>query len=207
MTRVGEPTGATRVSGRRTRRIGNRIRRAALHYYGKLHEWAESGWSRSAVGLWALLQGSVVPGPSDTFLIPLGLGEPSRAYTFAAWATMGATIGGLIAYYIGAELFEVVGGPLLSLLSVGPGGLEQSRDLFDRHGWKLVALSTISPLSTKFVCIAAGALGVPVLEFTLALVAGRAARFFLIATLIRYSGEKLRLWLERQVGRAVHDIA
>ena len=39
----------------------------------RLHGWAESGWAGPAVGVWGVLQSSVVPGPSDTLLIPLGI--------------------------------------------------------------------------------------------------------------------------------------
>jgi membrane protein YqaA with SNARE-associated domain len=60
----------------------------------------------------------------------------------------------------------------------------------------------MSPLSTKFVCIAAGAFGVPLGEFALALFAGRATRFTAIALIVRFAGERLRAYLERKFGRA-----
>ena len=47
--------------------------RRFLDVYYAFHRWAESGWSRSAVAGWGVLQGSVMPGPSDALLIPLGL--------------------------------------------------------------------------------------------------------------------------------------
>ena len=37
-----------------------------------------SGWGGPAVGTWGLLQGSVMPGPTDMVLVPLGLAVDTR---------------------------------------------------------------------------------------------------------------------------------
>jgi membrane protein YqaA with SNARE-associated domain len=170
------------------------------------HRWAESGWAGSAVGAWAFLQGSVVPGPSDALLLPLGIADTRRVFHLALWATAGATLGGLIAYAIGALAFEEVGRPLLGLVGVSPRTLERSRALFERRGWMIVAASAISPLSTKVVCIAAGSFGVPPWHFAGGLLLGRAARFFGVATLVRFAGEWLRARLERRLGRPLNEL-
>jgi membrane protein YqaA with SNARE-associated domain len=170
------------------------------------HRWAESGWAGSAVGGWAFLQGSVVPGPSDVLLLPLGLSDPKRVYRLALWATVGATLGGIVAYAIGALAFEEVGRPLLNLVGVGAGTLERSRALFERRGWMIVAASAISPLSTKAVCLAAGSFGVPPWQFAAGLLLGRAARFFGVATLVLFAGEWLRARLERRLGRPLGEL-
>src|SRR5688500_8771980 len=83
---------APAVPEHRSPGTGNRLKRAIVHLYAALHRWGESGWAGSAVGGWGVLQGSVVPGPSDAVLIPLGLADPRRALTLAAWATAGATV-------------------------------------------------------------------------------------------------------------------
>jgi membrane protein YqaA with SNARE-associated domain len=70
--------------------------------------------------------------------------------------------------------------------------------MFDRHGWLLVFVSTISPLSTKLTCIAAGAFGLPVVTFFPALLVGRAIRFTALTILLRFAGER---WVPRLVRR------
>jgi membrane protein YqaA with SNARE-associated domain len=180
--------------------------RRLVRLLATFHRWAESGWAGSAVGSWAVLQGSVVPGPSDVLLLPLGMSDPRRVYYLAVWATLGATIGGLIAYAIGALAFEEVGRPLLGLIGITPRTLERSRRLFEERGWMIVALSAISPLSTKVVCLTAGSFGVPPLHFVAGLVAGRAARFLAVATLVRFAGEWLRERLERRLGRPLEEL-
>jgi membrane protein YqaA with SNARE-associated domain len=152
------------------------------------------------VGGWGFLQGSVVPGPSDGVLLPLALADPGAAYRLALWATLGASAGGLLAFGIGAQAFEEVGRPLLHLVGVSDRMLDASRDAFERRGWLLVLLSTISPLPTKGVCIGAGAFGVPLWLFLPALAAGRALRFGVLATLVRFAGPRLLAWLSRRAG-------
>src|SRR5919199_2855900 len=108
-----------------------------------LHNWAESGWSRSAIATWGVLNGSVVPGPSDAVFAPLGLTDPRRAYEFAWWAVGGAVVGGLIAYAIGALAFDNVGRPILGWLGFGPSDLEATHALFARRGWLVVVIGSL----------------------------------------------------------------
>jgi len=152
------------------------------------------------VGAWGLLQGSVVPGPSDGVFLPLAISDPAVAFRLALWATLGASVGGLLAYGIGAQATEEVGRPLLHLVGVSDRMLDASRGAFERRGWLLVLLSTISPLPTKAVCIGAGAFGVPLWAFVPALAAGRALRFLTLATLVRLAGPGLLAWLSRRAG-------
>ena len=183
-----------------------RLRRWFVHLFAMFHRWAESGWAGGAVGTWGLLQGSVVPGPSDALLVPFGLSDPRRAFRLAAWAVVGATLGGLVAYAIGLFAFDDIGRPLLGLVGVSEATLEKSRGMFERQGWMLVALSAISPLPTKAVCLAAGSFGVPAWQFAAGLVAGRATRFLVLATVIRFAGERLTARLERKFGRRIEEL-
>lgn len=156
-----------------------------------LHRWAESGWAGAATAMWELLQSSVLPGPSGVVFAPLAVADPPRAPRLAAWALAGAVVGGCIAYFIGAHAFDALGRPMLSAFGLGEARLAASEATFARHGWLLVFLSTISPLSTKLTCIAAGAFGLPIEQFFPALLVGRAMRFVVLTLLLRYAGERL----------------
>jgi len=165
-----------------------------------LHRWAESGWAGTATATWEVLQSSAVPGPSGAVFAPLAVADPERAPQLACWAVAGAVAGGCIAYLIGAQAFEGVGRPILSALVVTEATLVSSARMFERHGWLLVFVATISPLSTKLTCIAAGAFGLPIPQFLPALAVGRAIRFAVLTVLLRFAGEKLRWRLFRQAG-------
>ena len=169
--------------------------------FAALHRWAESGWSGHAVGTWSFLQGSVVPGPSDALLAPLAIADPPRAYRLAVWATVGAVLGGCAAYLIGAMAFDSLGLRILDWMGVTRAAVEARRGTFERHGWSLVALSAISPLPTKIVCLAAGAFGVPVWAFGAALFVGRGARFGVVAALCRAAGARIEDEVEAEVAK------
>src|SRR4051812_31448321 len=126
-----------------------------------LHRWAESGWAGAATATWEVLQSSLVPGPSGAVFAPLALADPERAPRLACWGAAGAIAGGCIAYLIGAQAFEGFGRPVLSTLGVSAATLAASEAMFERHGWLLVFVATISPLSAKLTSIAAGAFGLP----------------------------------------------
>src|SRR5215207_1933563 len=156
-----------------------------------LHRWAESGWAGAATAAWEVLQSSVVPGPSGVVFAPLAVADPARAPRLAAWGTAGAVAGGCIAYLIGAHAFDALARGILSALGVSAAQIASSEAMFDRHGWLLVFVSTISPLSTKLTCIAAGAFGLPFAHFIPALAVGRAVRFAVLTVLLRFAGERL----------------
>lgn len=181
-------------------------RRWLLALIARLHRWAESGHAGSAVCTWNALQGSVVPGPSEALLVPLGLADPPRAPRLAAWAAVGAMVGGLVAYAIGLWAFDRVGAPLLALFGVGPARFASLEGLFRSRGAWIILLSTVSPLSTKLTCIGAGAFGMPFLPFLGALVVGRAGRFAVVGWLVRVAGDRMLAALERRLGRSIEQV-
>src|SRR5919109_3674984 len=148
-----------------TTRSRERVSSGAVRLLATLHRLAEAGWATTAVGAWAFLQASVVPGPVDGVIVPLGLADPARAWRFAWSALVGSALGGLAAYTIGAVAFAGVGRPMLEWLGVAGPEIDQVRGAFKDRGLWLVLLSTVTPLSGKLVAVAAGAFGIPVMPF------------------------------------------
>lgn len=140
---------------------------------------------------WNLAQGAVVPGPSELLLLPLAIADPPRAPTLAVAAWTGSVLGGCVSYAIGALAFDPIARPLLSLLGIGDEGLLQVTTLMAKYGWLFILGSTLSPLSTKAVTIAAGATGLPFGGFLATLCAGRLIRFTGIVLLLRASAGPL----------------
>lgn len=195
--------GAAALAGeRRAARPRNRVRRFFLDLLSRLHRWAEAGWAPHATFTWGAMQGSVFPGPADALIVPLGVADPRIVYRLAIFATAGATIGGVIAWLIGVHAFEEIGRPLLHLLGIEDTTIARSEGLFDRRGWMIVLLGTVTPLPSKLVCIAAGSFGVPFIPFLLALGLGRGARFAVISLGVRLAGERIERWKRRWTRRS-----
>jgi membrane protein YqaA with SNARE-associated domain len=192
---------------RERRRAPTRLSSGAVRALAQLHRLAEAGWAATAVGAWAFLQASVVPGPVDGVLVPLGLADPRRVWHFAWSALVGSTVGALVAYTIGALAFESMGRAVLDWLGVAGPEVEQFRAAFKEKGLWLVLVSTVTPLSGKLVSIAAGAFGIPVLPFVATMVIGRGFRYGVVAALVRYFGDRVERYIEKRYGKTLDEIA
>lgn len=155
------------------------------------------------MAVWGLLQGSVVPGPTEAVLVPLGLADPRRVYRLALFAVIGSVAGGVVAFTIGAGGAGSFAPRILEFAGVAPESLAAMRVLFERHGWILVLTSTVSPLSAKVVCLAAGAFGLPFWQFLPALALGRSIRNIVVATVVRAAGPALQ---RRLLGGAIDAV-
>ena len=191
----------TAVRGNHCPRRRHPVQRWLLHVVAVLHRWAESGRARSATAIWGFAQSAIVPGPDLALLIPLGLADPKRVFSFALSTTVGSFFGALAAYCIGVFAFDRLGIPLLSLIGIGTDGIRHARDMFAGHTLLVVLVGSIGLVPSKLMSITAGGFGVPLLPFALVFLVGRSARFLIIATIIRFAGARLVGWIERRVGR------
>jgi len=190
-----------------TTRPRARPSRFALRSLAALHRLAEKGWATSAVGGWAFLQASFVPGPVDSVIIPLGLADPPRAFRFAWSATLGSALGVVVAWAIGVFAFDSIGLSMLGLVGLDAADVDAMRVRFQGHGGWVVLLATVTPLSLKLTSIAAGAVGVPLLEVALAVLVGRGVRFFTVAAVVHFTGDRVERWVLRRYGKSLHQLA
>lgn len=177
-----------------------RVASKALAAYAWLHRLGERGWASTAIGGWAFLQGALVPGPVDGLMIPFGLADPPKAWRFAWAAILGSVLGTLVAYGIGVFAFDTIGHVILGWAGVGPEETVRMRAAFQRRGWFFVMISTWTPISIKLISISAGAFGVPVWQFVLAIFLGRGVRFMTVALVLRVFGDRVGKWIERKYG-------
>lgn len=184
-----------------------RAPRLVVRALAALHRLAEKGWATTAVGAWALLQASFVPGPVDSVIIPLGLADPPRAFRFAWAATIGSILGVSIAWAIGVFAFDSVGLPMLGLIGLDASDVEAMRGRFQAQGWWVILVATMTPLSLKLTTIASGAVGVPLHHVVLAVLLGRGLRFMLVALVVRFFGDRVERWIERRYGQTLHELA
>ena len=112
-------------------------------------------------------------------------------WRFALAAIIGSSLGAVLAFGIGYFAFDTIGVQIIHLLGFDGSDIARSRAMFATHGWMLVFLSTVTPMSLKLSSIAAGAFGVPFQQFAVAVCIGRAVRFLATGALVYYAGEKL----------------
>jgi membrane protein YqaA with SNARE-associated domain len=135
--------------------------------------------------------------PPDVMLAPMSLANPRRAWWFAGLTTVTSALGGLLGYLIGVFFFELVS-PLLHSYGYWDKYL-QAVSKFNEWGAWAVFLAGFSPIPYKVFTISAGALQMNVIPFVIASLFGRGARFFLVAGLMVWGGEKMETHLRRYV--------
>lgn len=141
---------------------------------------ARSPLGVTALFIIALLEAVILPLAPDLLLIPMVVGEPRRAPFFAALTTLGTLCGALLGYLIGAFFMETLGQTLVERFGFSRE-LTLARDFFRQfHGYTIL-IAAFLPLPLKLFTLLSGAFHFPVLPYLGGVLAGRGARFFLVA--------------------------
>jgi membrane protein YqaA with SNARE-associated domain len=166
--------------------------------YDRVLSWSGHRRAPSILAGLSFAESSFFPIPPDVMLAPMCLARPRRAWWFAALCTISSVAGGLAGYLIGRLAFGLIE-PWLMESSYREAFLA-AVESFDRWGALYILLAGFTPIPYKVFTISAGVVGMPLLPFILGSTAGRGARFFLVAGLIRAMGEKaaerLRVWVD-----------
>ncbi len=162
--------------------------RWAIHR--RLYDWVLS-LAETSYGTWALFwisfaESSFFPIPPDVLLAPLCLGSRTRSLWFAAVTTVGSVLGALLGYAIGYWLIDYA----VMIPSITLEKIESLKNEFDARGQWYVLVAALTPIPFKLLTITAGAAKMSIPVFLIACVIGRAARFFLVAGIIRAIGPR-----------------
>ncbi|HTI82282.1 MAG TPA: YqaA family protein [Acetobacteraceae bacterium] len=146
----------------------------------------------------AFAEASFFPVPPDALLVPMALARPDRAWRFAAICTLGSVIGGALGYYIGYAVFDQLARPVLAFYGYGDR-FAAFQDTYARWGLWVILVKGLTPIPYKIVTIASGAARFNFGVFMAASLVTRGARFFLVATLLRFFGTPVRDFIERRL--------
>ena len=157
-----------------------------------------TGW----LALFSFAEASFFPVPPHPLLGLMCLAEPRKALRYAAVATLGSVVGGLLGYAIGYFLYGTIGGPLLSALGL-TDGVETARCLLREEPLVVVGLfaaKAVTPIPFKILTITAGFLGFPLVWFILASVVSRSITFMVVGLLFRLFGAPIKRFIDRYLG-------
>ncbi len=167
--------------------------------YERVMRWSRHPHAPRYLAGLSFAESSFFPIPPDVMLAPMALATPSRAWRLAAITTVASVVGGLFGYLIGLFAFDLVQ-PLLHDLGYWDKYL-QAKSWFDRWGFWAIFLAGFSPIPYKVFTITAGVISMAVAPFVIASLFGRGLRFFLVAALMAWGGERmeerLRLYIDR----------
>jgi len=164
--------------------------------YNWVLSWAESPWGAWALFALAIAESSFFPIPPDILLIALGLSIPAKSFRYALICSVGSVLGGVIGYYIGYGLYETVGSYVVNLYNL-QDAFDKIKLMYQDNAFMAVAIAGFTPIPYKVFTIAAGVCRINLWIFILASVLSRSARFFIVATIIRFGGEPAKKFIDR----------
>jgi len=157
--------------------------------YDRVLVWAGHKHAERYLIALSFAESSFFPIPTDVMLAPMCLADRQRAWRFAAVTTIASVCGGIAGYAIGYFLFDAIQ-PWLQSTHYWDAYLT-GREWFDRWGVWAIFLAGFSPIPYKIFTIAAGVVALSLPGFVIASLLGRAARFFLVASLFVVAGDRL----------------
>ncbi len=167
--------------------------------YDRVLAWSRHPHAERYLGAMSFAESSFFPIPVDVMLAPMVLADRARWIRLATVATVFSVLGGLGGYAIGWGMFEAIE-PWLSTSHYWDAYLT-ARQWFDDYGIWVVFVAGFSPIPYKVFTIAAGVAALSLPGFFIGSLIGRAARFFLVAGLVRAGGERFEASLRQNVER------
>jgi membrane protein YqaA with SNARE-associated domain len=152
-------------------------------------------WWLAAV---SFAESSFFPIPPDVLLIPMALARPERAWRLALICTIASVAGGALGYLIGYALFDQLAQPLLHAYHYD-AAFARFQATYAEWGLWVILIKGLTPIPYKIVTIASGAAHFDFLLFMAASLVTRGARFFLVATLLHFFGDEVRVFIERRL--------
>ncbi|MEJ2201282.1 MAG: DedA family protein [Desulfuromonadaceae bacterium] len=166
--------------------------------YDWVLHWAETPYGALALFLLAFAESSFFPLPPDVLLLALCISIPARSFRYAAYASLGSVLGGMVGYCIGMSLWSALAAYFYRYI---PGFTVETFDyvqgLFATYDFWTVFAAGFTPIPYKVFTIGAGVFNINFPVFVLASVIGRGLRFFLVAGLIYKFGSRMRVFIEK----------
>ena len=160
--------------------------------------WAKHKHAQWFLGGMSFAESVFFPVPPDVMLAPMTLAKPEKAWWYAAITTLGSILGGILGFILGWFLFDGFIQPLVEQWGY-QDKMDQAVQWFSEYGIWVVFLAGFTPIPYKIFTISAGALHMAFIPFLITSFIGRGARFFLVAGLMYWGGEKFEKKLRQHI--------
>lgn len=165
-----------------------------LDYSKKLIESKHMIWGTGVV---SFMESTFLPITIEIILIPVMVRNRSRwpgPWLLATSALIGSILGGLAGYGVGYFLWDSFG----SWAAESMGWAQQFEDYrtkIDNNGFWVVLSVGLTPVPYQVATLAAGSAGYNVAMFVLAIVIARGIRYYALALLVHFMGDKAEAWV------------
>lgn len=148
------------------------------------------------VGVASFLEAIIVPIPLETILIPLMHARRKEIFVISTIALLGCILAATVGYFIGYFVFDAIGAQLVSLVSTQEQFEQVSQKMHDEGFWFVFSVGVI-PIPFQIAMLAAGATKYSFLLFVLASTLSRALRYYGLAVLVLFAGDKAQRLFEK----------
>ncbi len=162
--------------------------------YNRILGYAEHPYSMWILAFIAFIESSISPIPPDILLVPMMIANRSRAIHMALVCIAASVTGGIIGYWVGYSLYDLVGQYIVT-----DEALVSYQEKFNQWGFLLISIKGFLPIPYKIVAIASGLANYNFGLFMIASVVARSSRFLMLAGLIYYFGEPIKDFIERHL--------
>ena len=181
-----------------------------MNYFKDIYNWvlglANKKNSAYSLSFLSFSESFLFPIPPDILLIPLCLGNRSKSFYFSFLCSISSIIGGIVGYYIGKTLWwnlpDIEYSKLANLFFEFVPGLTvdsftKIKILYDEWDFWIVFTAGFTPIPFKLITISSGTFNINFFMFIVACTISRSARFFLLAILLYFFGEKIHSLIEK----------
>ena len=166
--------------------------------YDKVMLWSKHQYAPYYLYLTAFVESIFWPIPVDIMLAPMALAKRESAWRFALGATIFSVLGGAIGYYIGHALYEPVVVPFIEFMGY-QDKMVTAQAWFAEWGIMVIFIASFTPIPFKVFTITAGVMSMMFIPFLFTALIGRGLRFFLVAGIMVFGGEKMESKLSKYI--------
>ena len=153
----------------------------------------KSEWVLSIV---SFSESSFFPIPPDLLLLPMALSKPYKWIRLAIIATLFSVLGGILGYFIGVFLWDIIGENIIQIYHL-EDKFNEFKNNYNKNGAIIVFLAGFTPIPYKLITIASGGMNLNIFTFLLASILSRGLRFFILTGLIRLFGTLAKKYIEK----------
>lgn len=172
------------------------------NFYNWCIENANAKKAKYYLYAFSFAESSFFPIPPDVLFIPMMIANPKPAFRMAFWMTFYSVIGGIVGYSIGYYLYNSLGAWIIDTYNMHASFLK-FQESFDQYGFWIIALKGLTPIPYKLVTIASGFAKIDLTIFIIASIIARGFRFYLLAALLYFCGDKARVYIEKYLTLAL----
>jgi membrane protein YqaA with SNARE-associated domain len=141
------------------------------------------------IGVASFLESTVVPIPLEALLVPLMQKRREKLWLIATITTAGCMLGALVGYAVGYFLFDVFNDLIMKYIATEQQ-FEKFQSQMDKQGFWFIFSTGVTPIPLQVAMLIAGLSKYSLALYMLAVTSSRMLRYFGLAVLVYYFGDK-----------------